>query len=614
MALEAGTFIDSLVATNPTATDSKSQGDDHLRLLKSTLKATFPNINGAVTVTDEAINNLAQKDGSNLTTPALGDSSTKIATTAFVAGTSMTTNLPGQTGNSGKVITTDGTNPSWQAKGLVIMSTAGGTLSKSDANGIMANASYTMPDLTTTTDSFSIMAMSNAYSVPTSFAFADGWSVASGFVAGTLAAIAPISKGSAHGAWGAAAMTPPTLATITGTGAPTIRATVMMPSSILVVFYDNGTDFKAVAIDLVGNTAGTPINVRAGTIPSFVTAFKDGTTNLAVGYKITGNNIYISGLALSGTTLTASTATQVVASPPLAPMVKLTDGLYSIIDNNFVVYAMSVSGITTPVISTGTAAAFTGTGAYVSGLQPLTSTTALLTGGNGTTGTVSAAARTITYSGTSTPTLNTLATAATAVMRNTSANSGLIGFDATHFLQYGNDVTTATTTNFYCVTVSGTTASFGAVNAQTTNTPTTYLPITYDYYPGQQVIKYNATQILFGNLAGPYIVSYSGTTITVGSAQLSGQTAGTFLRDYAAAMWAYVGSAAFDIFTITGSTITSSEQVAAVPTVFFTSTLNNKVVKYTNWYTWTVTLTLPVSATKSLSVVGNDFKLYGTIN
>lgn len=43
MGLEAGTYVNDLVATNPVAGDPQSQGDDHLRLLKSTLRTTFPN-------------------------------------------------------------------------------------------------------------------------------------------------------------------------------------------------------------------------------------------------------------------------------------------------------------------------------------------------------------------------------------------------------------------------------------------------------------------------------------------------------------------------------------------------------------------------------------------
>lgn len=57
MALETGTYISDLVATNPAAGDSKSQGDDHLRLVKAAVKATFPNLTGAMTQTQNTINN-----------------------------------------------------------------------------------------------------------------------------------------------------------------------------------------------------------------------------------------------------------------------------------------------------------------------------------------------------------------------------------------------------------------------------------------------------------------------------------------------------------------------------------------------------------------------------
>lgn len=56
MALETASYISGLVTTNPVATDGISQADDHIRLIKSTIKATFPNINAAVTVTPAALN------------------------------------------------------------------------------------------------------------------------------------------------------------------------------------------------------------------------------------------------------------------------------------------------------------------------------------------------------------------------------------------------------------------------------------------------------------------------------------------------------------------------------------------------------------------------------
>ena len=172
MALETGTYISDLVSTNPTSSDPKSQGDDHLRLIKATVKASFPNVSGAVTPTHTELNYVdgvtsaiqTQIDtkgahagqawtgaqdftGATATaaTQALGDSSTKLATTAFaqtmqspaftgtptaptatagtattqlattafVSATSFSTNLPGQTSNGYKVLSTDGANAGW---------------------------------------------------------------------------------------------------------------------------------------------------------------------------------------------------------------------------------------------------------------------------------------------------------------------------------------------------------------------------------------------------------------------------------------------------------------------------------------------------------------------
>ncbi len=56
MALETGTYISDLVVTNPTGSDPLAFADDHLRLVKSTIKNTFPNITGPVTKTNAQIN------------------------------------------------------------------------------------------------------------------------------------------------------------------------------------------------------------------------------------------------------------------------------------------------------------------------------------------------------------------------------------------------------------------------------------------------------------------------------------------------------------------------------------------------------------------------------
>ena len=156
MALETGSYISALVSTNPTASDPKSQGDDHLRFVKAKILETFPSVTGAVTPTHTELNYVdgvtsgiqAQIDakapiasptftgtvtipsGASIAgfaplasptftgtptapTATVGTSTTQIATTAFVAATGLSTALPGQSGNAGKFITTDGTNASW---------------------------------------------------------------------------------------------------------------------------------------------------------------------------------------------------------------------------------------------------------------------------------------------------------------------------------------------------------------------------------------------------------------------------------------------------------------------------------------------------------------------
>jgi len=56
MGLETGTYISDLVVTNPAAGDGIVDADNHMRLIKSTVKATFPNVTGAVNPTHTELN------------------------------------------------------------------------------------------------------------------------------------------------------------------------------------------------------------------------------------------------------------------------------------------------------------------------------------------------------------------------------------------------------------------------------------------------------------------------------------------------------------------------------------------------------------------------------
>lgn len=58
MGLETGTYIDDLVATNPVHTDGLNQTDAHLRLIKTVLLNTFPNMEGVVTASYSDLNGI----------------------------------------------------------------------------------------------------------------------------------------------------------------------------------------------------------------------------------------------------------------------------------------------------------------------------------------------------------------------------------------------------------------------------------------------------------------------------------------------------------------------------------------------------------------------------
>lgn len=60
MPLESATYVDDLVSTNPLGTDDASLGDDHIRLIKSVLKNTFPNLDGALTTKLAVLNGVSQ--------------------------------------------------------------------------------------------------------------------------------------------------------------------------------------------------------------------------------------------------------------------------------------------------------------------------------------------------------------------------------------------------------------------------------------------------------------------------------------------------------------------------------------------------------------------------
>lgn len=110
MALENAVYVSDLVSGNPLSTDTVSQADDHLRLIKSVLKTTFPNLNGPVTATPAQLNSpipagvITMWSGAIVNIPAGwslcdGNSGTPDLRNRFILGAG-DTYAPGATGGS----------------------------------------------------------------------------------------------------------------------------------------------------------------------------------------------------------------------------------------------------------------------------------------------------------------------------------------------------------------------------------------------------------------------------------------------------------------------------------------------------------------------------------
>lgn len=87
MGLEAANYISELVETNPTGSDPASSSDDHHRLIKKTLRQSFPNVSGPVTATHLQMSGVSPVFTGTPTapTPAPTDPADRVATMGAIA-------------------------------------------------------------------------------------------------------------------------------------------------------------------------------------------------------------------------------------------------------------------------------------------------------------------------------------------------------------------------------------------------------------------------------------------------------------------------------------------------------------------------------------------------
>jgi len=103
MTVETATKVEDLNATYPTGSDQKSEGDDHIRLIKSTLLYTFA---GAAST---------GVSGFNVATQAPGTSNTLAASTAYVVSAIAAATLSGSVpaGATGQTFTVISGSAAW---------------------------------------------------------------------------------------------------------------------------------------------------------------------------------------------------------------------------------------------------------------------------------------------------------------------------------------------------------------------------------------------------------------------------------------------------------------------------------------------------------------------
>lgn len=563
MSVETATYISQLDATLPGINDPKSEGDDHLRLIKGALKATFPNFSATpVNATAADLNvvsgaSTTGASGFNVTTQSSTDNSTKAASTAMVqsailASSGITASLPAQSGNAGKFLTTNGTAASWAVSGIGQVGstvTANTTLTSASAGYqyvqmASLGQSITLPDATTMTVGGPRYIIDNTKGgYPCGIRDNTGTLVMA-VAAGGEAYVALKDNSTAAGSWSVTGSNlEPGLITIDNTFSSTYASTVLAP----FVALDNNTSihfaalasgFAAFVVDNTGKVLTTPVTVisAAGNVP--LTAFKVSNTSAIVFYGGTtvasAVVLTISGSSPSLTlavginqfvTATSTSLDNFIGAPGIA---QLTPTLYVASCNNGgtaqIAVAVSVSGST---VTVGAAANIITTNLTPASttVYPLTSTTALVLYKSGAAAPYTNNAVVISVSGT-TCTVNTPVALTNCASSLTAAPCSTL-VSATKCI-VEDDNNTAGSVIAIPVTISGTTVTTGTALSVETGITTSFSYTSNSatrYNPHLWTLTTGAT-----NTVGLWYLDTSGVSRVVVLSETSGTiTAGTIV-------------------------------------------------------------------------------------
>ncbi len=511
--------------------------------------------------------------------------------------------------------------------GILVAPVAGGTLTRGNVTyAFIANASYTLPDFTGNSN-FGLLAPSNAVSVPATVTTSDGWTLTTGMVAGTFRHIVPLSAATAHGTWGASLQTPPTISTITGSAPLTVVATASLSASLMIVMYQNSSNYFAVAVNPTTGAVGTPVTLGtySATFTFTTTLLVENSTTFVAVMNVGPSTASAYAGSVSGLTITLGSALA-LGSSMTDVAIRLAAGSYFFTLNDaYITQNLKAATLSGTTFTSALGIAYGGSWAQSHARTMQVSATTVLVLYCVAASPTNLRVRVATISGT-TVTVAAVVDSATAVNADNSSSYMvyMLAQVGSTYLVCCKDSSVSTTGNWYGITVSGTTPTIGTVTPRTNNlyasaSPADIIcfPTFYAYQIPKKQATYNSTTWIGGHLAsGIQVVTISGTTLTFGTPSVL--PSATFAVDATTGTTVYgLTSSVFADFTISGTTVTLGTQVTvnAAPAAINSTTLNNKAVNYSGvWYTWnTGTPQALVSPSTWLAASGNNLLIQGPI-